>query len=293
MNTPLTDVQNRFVEFVLERERIRLDRAHAAKPREAGTRKTRDAILRDYSFCNVHREHDRVSCWVRKHVHVGGSLTDAVVQYYCARTFNEPSVLERLLPFRDAVTLHASCAVMRDEGKRLLRGAYLVVCHGTHSTGSTVEEYYGDILEQLQRIDMRHFTSLREVAEAAMTVKGVGAFMANQVCADLRYSTFAKRFQDWDSFVLAGPGTLRGLNRFDGRLVEAPRTPQGATERILRIRQLLAPHLTDDINGYFRDPNDLSNCFCEFDKYERGWEQRAAGKRITLRKFTPSTEPLA
>ena len=42
-----------------------------------------------------------------------------------------------------------------------------------------------------------------------------------------------------------------------------------ALGRLLEIREELTPLVDPQVRSAWRDPNNLSNCMCEFDKYER------------------------
>ena len=74
--------------WIEERERIReLKEAGAPKPW------SEDAIFQTTYFCNVRREDDKVTKWVRKNWPCGGSVGLVVL----ARMFNLPEHLEELL----------------------------------------------------------------------------------------------------------------------------------------------------------------------------------------------------
>src|SRR5204862_2203782 len=103
-----TAVVERLAAFVIEREAIR-------KRKEAGQAPpwTTDPILSVGAFCNVHREHDRVTRWIasnrRDPHHNDPDLWFAMT---AARCINEPDALAEIgysVPFdaehvRDAVT---------------------------------------------------------------------------------------------------------------------------------------------------------------------------------------------
>lgn len=281
-----------FCDFVTAREAMRVRRAEGL-PREAWTA---DPILRDHRFCNVHREHDAVTKYVRRTV-LSRTVHHAVVQFLACRIHNEPRVLDKLLPFdtnapaAEAKRFADTEKELRAQGLKMLRGAYLVVPHGTGGKGRTPTTYYAAVYREMARRDpapLEAATTLAEVAAWMMAQVGVGAFFANQVCTDLRYHaplTPLRRFTDWETFVLAGPGTSRGLNRYHGRPVFTAAPLARKTEELLAVREEVRPFLPAAINEYFRDINDLSNCFCEFDKYRRAQDQLLVGKRCSLRRY--------
>lgn len=302
----MTDIQHLFVRFVEERERIRQRRA-AKHPAPW----THDPLLRDYRFCNVNREHDAVTIWVAEHVRnkakeLKWTLAEAVAQIHFARTFNEPPVLADvgLLSATPAATVRRLEKLVAC-GRKILRGAYLVVPNGSANRGRSPQDYFPHVSHALRSALKRHRDTdkLEDVADAMMTVSGIGEFMANQVITDLRYTTIlhrgiacsgTSRWSDWTTFVLAGPGTRRGLNRYmgaEGGLPSGRKFPKmtgDCAPLLLDIRSALAPRFSTEVNQHFRDPNNLSNCFCEFDKYCRGRHQILTGQRVTLRQRNQS-----
>jgi len=94
---------------------------------------------------------------------------------------------------------------------------------------------------------------------------GLGSFMAAQVLADLKYLS-GEHYEDFDTFAASGPGSKRGMNRVYDRPVEAPWTEKQFREEITHLRFAVNKLLK------WEEPltaQDLQNCLCEFDKYER------------------------
>lgn len=289
----LTEVQNRFITFVRERETARVSRTLGQNRPWCS-----DPIINEFKFCNVNREHDRVTRWIAKHVrpHLRKThISTAVAQLYICRIFNEPATIEKIFPVNPDKALKTLQA-MRNSGQKVLRGAYLCVPHGTSNAGRSTEEYFLDNMKKLltHSRDLDRCFTLEQVAEVMRQVDGIGDFITNQVITDLRYTPGAYKWDcrdwpDWETFVLAGPGTRRGLNRYLGAGgVGTRRFPKIAGDcqpLLLKIRDNLRLVLPDDIAEHFRDPNNLSNCFCEFDKYERVRQQLAEGSRITVHRY--------
>lgn len=275
----MTPVQRRFIHWILEREKAR----HC---KDIGIPYKGDEIIRQYKFCNVNREHDAVTRWIAKVVRPKLktlSLTETVHALYLCRVFNEPAVLSQIIGATHKVALNRLQSIKKS-GNKILRGAYLVVPHGT---SMPVEVFYMNVAAKVRELEYKHVTKLEEVAARLMSITGISDFMANQVCADLRYQPGRDAWADWDTFVLAGPGTRRGLARYmatgtptrdtKGRIAKET---GACAPLLLRIREDIKPYLPDDINEHLLDPNNLSNCFCEFDKYERARDGEAS-----LRKY--------
>lgn len=256
-----------------------------------------DPVLAKFHFCNVNREDDRVTKWIHQRIRYRGTtrpLSWMTVQLLMCRVFNEPATLDYILPYRDEQMLRDQLQKLTRRGQKLLRGAYLMVPHGE---GETVESYFAPAIATAMqrltsaRVSYANTIRLESVAELLQDCPGVGPFIANQVCTDLRY--VSNHWRDWTTFVLAGPGTRRGLNRYYGRIIRGPGSrPEGGqatcARELLRIREDAPPWLSKT----FRDINNLSNCFCEFDKYQRAQDQIAAGEVPSLkRNYTPYDNP--
>jgi hypothetical protein len=267
----MTPVQLRFIYWIKERELIRI-RKENGDPLPW----TKDAILRDHRFCNVNREHDAVTRWIARHVRprlINLPLAEVVFQLYVCRVFNQPDVLREIMPVVTIPTMVQRLKARKAAGLKILRGAYLVVPHGT---SMPVEDFYAAVAAKVRALRYPSCPTLAQVAATMMTVKGIHDFMANQVCADLRYQPGHCRWPDWGTFVLAGPGTLRGLARWGGATIP-PRGTKGRrlpsisapSALLLTIRDQVVPLLPPEIAAYLKDPNNLSNCFCEMSKYEK------------------------
>jgi hypothetical protein len=276
-----------FLQFIRARDQARVYK-ELGMPREM----VADPILRECRFCNVNREHDAVTVWIKDHLRdpfASFDRTFMVTNLVIARCFNEPSCLEWIIP-TPLEELHVTTATLnklKAEGKKLFRGAYMMPTHGKDTKGVSASDDWMRVAKSVSQMSFEGDQYLGDVADKLMTVMGLGEFLANQICTDLRYVD-GYEWKDYDHFILCGPGTKRGLDRYTEE-----QNPTG-TNRTQREYQILLRSIRDDIsdkvpkifNDWFRDPNNLSNCFCEFDKYMRAREQLASGKtKSTLRKY--------
>lgn len=280
----MTPVQKRFVHWIIEREKAR-------EAKELGAPYKGDPIIEQFRFCNVNREHDNVTRWIAQHVRPALAklpLNEVVYQLYICRVFNEPECLEDIVPNVPHKTAVARLRMRRNAELKILRGAYLVVPHGQ---SVPVEVYYMNLAAKVRKLDFGDenvSSHLANVAETLTSLDGIGEFMANQVCTDLRYQPGHDQWDDWDTFVLAGPGTRRGLARYTAGADGPARQPNAKVRKLAgdcgallrEIRSELKKYLPGRIFAMLRDINNLSNCFCEFDKYERAREGKAS-----LRKY--------
>ncbi len=290
--------RERFVYFVHKREAMRVNKLTGVTPYSD------DPILSQFSFCNINREHDAVTMFIhenfRKPFYQMGRQFMVRQMLFC-RIFNEPDVLKLVCPLEDVHTAAKKLREHRNAGHKLMRGAYMMPPHGKGAgEGDIVDHWLSDVLEPAtgrpefpqQPINYENMIQLRQVAESLMTVCGIGPFIANQVCTDLRYMPeWGTLYTDWNDFILCGPGTRRGMNRFFARDLDHPGSDAVFTESLLGIRRNLYSSLSDAIRDYYLDPNNLSNSFCEYDKWERGHAQLLDGKEVTLRRYRPKVQP--
>lgn len=277
---------DRLLYFVRAREQAREQKELVGGPGPHSA----DPILARFRFCNINREHDAVTRWIAKNVRpkfVGQSRQFVVRHTIVCRVFNEPETLRRVVPMTDIGDAFSILREYQDGGARIMRGAYMVGAHGPRNKGVRVLDYYERALREAEQVPWEHCDSLAGVAERLMRIEGFAEFMANQICTDLRYTAHWAKAEDWGTFVLCGPGTRRGLDRFDAGRGKPPEKAFGNkpqphyVERLQLIREELTPLVSPTVAGYFADPNNLANTFCEFDKFERAlWSEKS-----TLRKY--------
>ena len=261
----------RFRRFVRLREEARLMKELVGGPGPH----SEDPVIAVNRFCNVDREDDAVTRYIahfRAVYQYDERGADFLVpQVLAMRVWNHPPTLDAIMPVDDPAATSKALRELRDRGEKTMRGAYMMPVHGSAGQGRSADDYYLAAVEQARQMRWRPLRSLRQVAEQLMGLQGIGEFLANQVCADLRYTTLYCDAPDVSTFVLCGPGTRRGLDRYVD-LADPKKLGTGAqaayVERLLKIRDELADE-GHRLAKTFRDPNNLSNCFCEWDKHER------------------------
>ncbi len=282
---PHTDTKpiERFVYWITERERIR-------KKKEAGKAiLTQDPILRRFRFCNVKREDDRVTRWIAKN----WRRTDDENVWHAmiiARFINWPATLEYCGYPEPWTTSRppefaTKLKYMEKHGARIFTGAYIVSTNG--AAGSKVDH----VLKLFDRawLDLHKRIAARKSCqtfyEALRSVNGIGSFMAAQVVADVKYTNMLKNAPDWMDFVAPGPGSQRGLNRILGYELHA-QWNNDAFARALQDLRVEASSRSAFIGTLHLQ--DLQNCLCEFDKYERVLHNQGKPRST----YHPSTVPL-
>jgi len=250
-----------------ERERIRLRREAGEPPPW-----TDDPILIAYSFCNVRREHDRVTRWIRanwRDPHVDDP--DLWFAMAVARFVNWPDTLAEIgypMPWnREHFVATGRSRAAR--GEKVWGDAYNISNGG--KTEAKVEHVAG-VLDPLssrrKQLRPRIGDSLLAFHARLTQHDGVGNFMAAQIVADVKYVEPLRSARDWMTFAASGPGSRRGLNRLLDHPVDAPWKEDNWREALRRQHEALMPAL-ESIGLKNLHAQDFQNCLCEFDKWMR------------------------
>ena len=254
-NYPKTDFNN----YMIERHSIYERRAEGqAYPW------TDDPILNEYSFCNVYRELDRVTIWIRENWREPyADHPNLPFAMAMARQINWPDTLEEI-GFPEHWNPERIKAIMQgrlNRKEKVYTGAYMLT--GTLG-GTKVEQTIDKILTPLYEMPPRIISnSLEETWRRYLPYPGFSGFMAYEVVTDLRHTKHLENAEDIMTWANPGPGAKRGLNRIHGRELEKS-IPK--SQLISEMKELL------DLCNMAPLPlemRDIEHCLCEFDKYER------------------------
>lgn len=255
----------RLVYFVTEREAVRVRREDG----EPQSRWTEDEILQTYRFCNVRREDDRVTRWISDNWRGPLAGNPDLWHAMClARLVNEPATLAQLRPLPWRCEAFVGKILERKSMRlRWSNPAYIV---STCSRRMPKEQYMAEVLDALwaARKTLRP-TAADTLCSYHMTLGacyGLGSFLAAQVVADLKYAAPLRSASDWQTFAASGPGSRRGLNRLLGHAVDGRWREDNWRLTLDRVRVQLNDALRWDEPLHAQD---VQNCLCEFDKYER------------------------
>lgn len=258
-----------FASFIRERESIRLARLRGdEKPW------TKDTILRTYKFCNVHREDDTVTQWITKNwrtPHEGEP--DAWFGMAVARWINWPDTLLRIgypIPWKPARTIERM-KTMQAGGAKVWTGAYMIGTQGNakDKPAFIIDDVLTPLWEKRKLIRPRDGDSLHQFASRIVAIKNQGRFMVGQIVADMKYDKGSPLWNasDWHTWALSGPGSRRGLNRIIGRDKDTSWPEAEWHDHLMILAAAVAPMLKP--YAIELHAQDLQNCLCEFDKYER------------------------
>ncbi len=229
-----------------------------------------DPILNNYRFCNVRRMDDKVSQWLINNwydPHRGHR--NIPVAAATARIFNNPEALDKItrLIFSPAEINWEKIQTIlqdhRDQGNTIFNGAYIVSTAG--ATGDKLEFV---IKKYLKPFRLKPDTdSMQHTWKMIKRNFGFASFMSGQVVADLRHAEHGL-WLDRKTWAPAGPGSLRGLNRFFSRDIGHSITAGRFQEEFGEFMQTMEDHTSKQFVTRL-EAMDFQNCLCEFDKYER------------------------
>lgn len=259
------DVQG-FCYWIQERENIRvLKEACAPKPW------THDPIFQQFSFCNVRREDDKVTKWIKNNWRSAPrndqEALDTLPFAMCvARHINWPETLEAIgYPFVwHPEKIRAIMKRRRDQGHKIYTGAYLVSTNGVSmdKIDYSIDRVLTPVFNGIRKA--KKGETLESYWKHLLQFDGFGSFLAAQVVADLKHTRVLDDAPDWMSWAALGPGSIRGLHRFHGRdHTKSLSQKQGLAEL------LEAQKIVQDTLGMHLNLQDIQNCFCEYDKYQR------------------------
>lgn len=260
--------------WIVERENMRIHK-------EAGLPwpHSQDPILANNRFCNVRREDDKVTRWIRTHMSHNRDGFELERITLC-RLLNNIPTLEALPVEWDSIDMLDDVVEIlygrKNRGEKVFGSAYVVT-----TCGVSMEkiDYVERVVRDVWLESDEWFWNCRvgdndspagsftcEEAHAQLTqVDGLGSFLAAQIIADLKNTPghMLASASDWDTWSAPGPGSLNGLTAFFGAKI-TPRNYQAAmTSAWNEVRPLLPAHLQD------LHMQDYQNCNCEFSKYHR------------------------
>jgi hypothetical protein len=263
--------------FINERHRIYLKRI-AGEPAPW----TSDPILQQYRFCNVFRELDTATIWLRKNWRE--PYADHPQLWFwllAARIFNVIPTFELLgllAPDRWNVKLVKTMLHMEHKkGNKVFTSAYMI--HPPKHGGSKID-YYVDILEtawqkrdEFQRgltdatLGIGPIPTLQNVATWLRQFQSIGGFVSYEVVTDLTHTPLLCNAPDLNTWAHAGVGAVRGLNRLLGLRTKQAIQQHKAIEHMVQLLPIVnaargshVPELT---------LRDLEHSLCETDKYLR------------------------
>lgn len=289
-----------FAAFMVARQQVLL-RRKAGLPAPW----TDDPVLRDNRFCNVFREDDRVTIWIREHIREPfADHPNLWFMLAIARIINWPPTLDYLIKVPgawpvdddnfDPQSIEDVLTGLAADKQKVYTGAYMI----RSEPGSKHRYIAHTVLGRLwgDREKLRPEIEAQDTLQGAWSLLqpdryvGWGPFMVYEWVTDLRHTRYLRSAQDIYSWANAGPGAIRGLNRLHKRMLGAA-TP--AAQCCIEMQTLLSRanycwggEFSKTFLTYLDDRprfemRDIEHSLCEFDKYLR----TCSGQGTTRSKY--------
>jgi len=249
-------------------------------------RPTKSRILTTRKFTNVFRVLDRGSQYLLELMNLHDDPLNRLAVSYLYRQINRPDTMDAIVQANDGFVPEASEIFSPEWYDRVVRpvaqarpgaflsGAYMILIKPSdpRPTVDKMQAVFPAAAPWLNHV--AEVTDLNTRVMLLQETPGLGPFMAMQIATDLGYCE-GERDQE-NSFVLAGPGSRRGV----GYLLGKPyATDREAFDVITTFPVEELPALPHS-NGRPASWMDIQNVFCEFSKYARMVERgdRGSGK---------------
>lgn len=258
----------RFVKFIVERHAI-YERKKKGLPKPW----TKDPILQKYRFCNVYRELDTVTQWIAKHWRKPNELDpDLWFAMAVARLVNFPDTLHSLgypVPWFEGGFILVMEKRKRN-GCQLYNGAYMISTHGVKMDKAKylAKKALTPMWNNRYKVRPKMNEPLFSLHKRLIQQRDLASFMSGQIIADLKYAKPYRGAKDWRTFAVSGPGSRRGLNRLIGWSVNNPWKEDDWYSKLRELQETINP-MIEKAKMIPLHAQDVQNCLCEFDKYER------------------------
>lgn len=243
---------------------------------------TDDPILRAYRFCNIFREDDTVTQWMRENLTkpIGDDLEKQVRAAVVFRWFNKVETGHALRSFLhydwDTERVRRTLNTIVAAGYPILGAAYMIKSPPGMNKVDGLLSCIDKVLAKLTSLTLTMVddNSLQAAHEALLGFDYLGPFMAYQMVCDLRYSPVLDQASDIMTWVCPGPGSARGLGRvMYGDVGHFRYTNAAQQEEMLQGMRDLLVLSQDPVNWPVEWPSwelsTVQHVLCEADKYER------------------------
>lgn len=251
---------------------------------------SKDIIFQKHKFCNVFRELDIVTIWIRKNIREPfADHPNLWFMLAIARRLNHPSSLSEIIVDKkgawplEKYNPERMMQLLDDRVKRKevnYTGAFFIPMYpykavtNSHCTAFSLNELWlkkEDILPKLNdTLELAFNAILRQAF-------GYGHFMTYELITDLRHTRYLKNASDIDTWANIGPGSNRGLNRLHGRRLNQLLSHN---KILLEMQEALAEVRKDWPSEYpILELRDIEHSLCEVDKYLRILNKEGTGRR--------------
>lgn len=277
-----------------ERERIRQKKVNnEPKPW------TDDPVLREFSFTNILRRHDKTSRYLIENYYYPNfhcSFEEALFNAMAFRYFGSIAYARHLgWTFSDELKdeyhlrrkLFDAVEDTRTNKEKPFTSAYVVTNAGLSKPKEEV------VIDHFILPFLSYFPTLRKIWEQDLkparwrplaefmirNVSGCGAFMAKEILQDVSYTHILDNYKDRNTWTPMGPGAIRGMNRILGEPLTSSKGK--SLEPVKELRQILLdnaePHMEEIIPEF--DLHAVQFLLCEVDKLMRSRNKEGRPKR--------------
>jgi hypothetical protein len=270
--------------WVKERESIRRRKEAWQEPAPWTT----DPIFLKYRFCNVRRQDDRVSRWLRENVltniNIAYDLKSFLMFSAWCRFVNWPPTIKAAMDEgfypKKRIDWRSLGKFLDDlaQKQKIWTGAYMIrapqkkgMKKGKFVSEVVIGENFKAVLPKLATYitpKSGGMASYRGIWTMLRTINGYGSFYAGQIAGDWTYTPLLNMASDLNVFAPIGPGSLRGFNRIMGwEPIKKRPSEQLWLEKLSEWRAAIINELGPEYESL--TALDVQNCLCEVDKYLR------------------------
>lgn len=266
-----------FVYWITERHNIYMKRQQGLpKPW------TEDPILQTYRFCNVFRELDTTTIWIKENIRE--KYKDHKYMWFGMCVARQINKIETLAELGDLVVdfnpeqFEAAMKTRRARGDLIYSPAYMLT---THKCKMDKIEYTTMILNNVwkDRESITEYLNQQPDLQSAFNLflqyHGFGKFVSYEVVTDLRHTHYLYQASDIYTWANSGPGAIRGLWRLQGLDYTKPMKQPMANN----LMQQLLEHVTAILDMKL-EMRDIEHSLCEFDKMMRVINQQGRPKQL-------------
>jgi len=271
----------KFADIAKERQLI-----YARKERGYPKPWTEDKVFGNWFFCNVFREQDKTSVWLKKNIidayaHDPDNWKRIIIARYYSR-------LDAAMDIQAHETWESVASIREGVVRRLrahlpIHTSGFLVAPGDAATGRFKFDLPFLLVKELEAANFTNAVttlgSLEAVWKTLLPFYGVGSFMGYQFVCDFAYDRqYLLNACDHDTWTAPGPGSLRGMNRILTGSPSERNTEASWLESARVLLSLWRAVVADDPDykeGELKRFQNLHLCnvqhwLCEYDKYERG-----------------------
>lgn len=266
---------NELLAFMKARHDIYLKKA-AGKPKPW----TDDPILQNYRFCNVFRELDTVTIWIRENIREPyADHPNLWFMLAIARQINWPATLQELMdngcwPTKTWNWEKARKVMLARQARKeqLYTGAYMLNAHGIAPDDPSDKAFFtcklvlDSVWQDRKKVEHQLHGTLEAAHQAFLPYHGWGRFTAYEVVTDLRHTRYLRGAPDIMTWASAGPGAKRGLNYIHDRPIMDPIKDDQANAEMQQLLKLVSKKW----KGPALEMRDIEHSLCEKFKHSRG-----------------------